>query len=76
MRHKIIILVCFLNLKVSPSLFFIRNNSFIVWNIEAKFFLLKDSEKGQLLEIHLLKKTARHQNLDCSTPFEQMTKIY
>ncbi len=33
-------------------------------------------EKGQLLEIHLLKKTARHQNLDCSTPFEQMTKIY
>ena len=31
---------------------------------------------GQLLEIHLLKKSARHQNLDCSTPFEQMTKIY
>jgi hypothetical protein len=34
------------------------------------------SEKGHLLEIHLLKKSARHQNLDCSTPFEQMTKIY
>ncbi len=33
-------------------------------------------EKGHLLEIHLLKKTARHQNLDCSTLFEQMTKIY
>jgi hypothetical protein len=31
-------------------------------------------EKGQLLEIHLLEKTARHQNLDCSTLFEQMTK--
>ena len=29
---------------------------------------------GHLLEIHLLKKTARHQNLDCSTLFEQMTK--
>jgi hypothetical protein len=26
------------------------------------------AEKGQLLEIHLLEKTARHQNLDCSTP--------
>ena len=33
------------------------------------------TEKGQLLEIHLLKKTARHQNLNCSTPFEQMTKV-
>jgi hypothetical protein len=33
-------------------------------------------EKGHLLKIHLLKKTARHQNLDCSTLFEQMTKIY
>jgi hypothetical protein len=31
-------------------------------------------EKGQLLEIHLLEKTARHQNLDCSTLFEQMLK--
>ncbi len=31
-------------------------------------------EKDQLLEIHLLKKTARHQNLDCSTLFEQMPK--
>ena len=28
----------------------------------------------QLLESHLLKKTAQHQNLDCSTPFEQMNK--
>jgi hypothetical protein len=33
-------------------------------------------EKGHLLEIHLLEKTARHQNLDCSTLFKQMTKIY
>jgi hypothetical protein len=33
-------------------------------------------EKGHLLGIHLLEKTARHQNLDCSTLFEQMTKIY
>jgi hypothetical protein len=31
-------------------------------------------EKGHLLEIHLLEKTARHQNLDCSTLFEQMPK--
>ncbi len=31
-------------------------------------------EKDQLLEIHLLEKTARHQNLDCLTLFEQMTK--
>ncbi len=31
-------------------------------------------EKGQLLKIHLLEKTARHQNLDCSTLFEQMSK--
>ena len=31
-------------------------------------------EMGQLLKIHLLEKSARHQNLDCSTPFEQMTK--
>ena len=31
-------------------------------------------EKGHLLEIHLLEKTARHQNLDCSTLFEQMSK--
>ena len=29
---------------------------------------------GHLLESHLLKKTARHQNLDCSTLFEQMSK--
>jgi hypothetical protein len=35
-----------------------------------------EMEKGQLLEIHLLEKTARHQNLDCSTLFKQMTKIY
>ena len=33
-------------------------------------------EKGHLLEIHLLEKSAQHQNLDCSTPFEQTTKIY
>jgi hypothetical protein len=32
------------------------------------------TEKDRLLEIHLLKKTARHQNLDCSTLFEQMSK--
>ncbi len=32
------------------------------------------SEKGHLLEIHLLEKTARHQNLDCSTLFEQIPK--
>ena len=31
-------------------------------------------EKGHLLEIHLLEKTALHQNLDCSTLFEQMPK--
>jgi hypothetical protein len=31
-------------------------------------------EKDQLLEIHLLKKTPRHQNLDCLTLFEQMPK--
>jgi hypothetical protein len=31
-------------------------------------------EKGHLLEIHLLEKTAPHQNLDCSTLFEQMPK--
>ncbi len=28
---------------------------------------------GQLLKSHLLEKTARHQNLDCSTLFEQMS---
>jgi hypothetical protein len=31
-------------------------------------------EKGHLLEIHLLKKSARQQNLDCSTPVEQIEK--
>ncbi len=36
----------------------------------------KKTEKGHLIEIHLLEKTAQHQNLDCSTLFEQMTKIY
>jgi hypothetical protein len=30
--------------------------------------------EGQLLKIHLLEKTARHQNLDCSTLFQQMSK--
>jgi hypothetical protein len=29
---------------------------------------------GHLLEKHLLKKTAWHQNLDCSTPFEHLQK--
>jgi hypothetical protein len=37
-----------------------------------KKFRVKHVEKGQLLEIHLLEKTARHQNLDCSTAFEQI----
>ncbi len=31
-------------------------------------------EKGHLLEIHLLEKSARHQNLDCSTPFKKNQK--
>ncbi len=44
--------------------------------ISEHIVLDKDYEKGQLLKIHLLEKTPRHQNLDCSTPFEQMTKIY
>jgi hypothetical protein len=35
---------------------------------------LSSWEKDQLLEIHLLKKTARHQSLDCSTLFEQIPK--
>ncbi len=30
---------------------------------------------GHLLEIHLLKKTAWQQNLDCPTHVEQITKI-
>jgi hypothetical protein len=34
----------------------------------------KVREKGHLLEIHLLEKTARHQNLNCLTLFEQMPK--
>ncbi len=33
-------------------------------------------EMGHLLKSHLLEKTARHQNLDCSTLFKQMPKIY
>jgi hypothetical protein len=38
---------------------------------------ISNMEKGHLLESHLLKKTARHQNLDCSKikkkcHFEQM----
>jgi hypothetical protein len=43
-------------------------------NFDLPVFFLVFSEKGLLLEIHLLEKTARHQNLDCSTPFEQMNK--
>jgi hypothetical protein len=41
-----------------------------------KFYNSKHNleEKDQLLEIHLLEKTARHQNLNCSTLFEQMPK--
>ncbi len=35
---------------------------------------VNEKEKYQLLKIHLLEKTARHQNLDCSTLFEQMPK--
>ncbi len=52
--------------------------SYVIRVIELQKHIFKyfPVEKGQLLEIHLLKKTARHQNLDCSTPFEQMTKIY
>ena len=38
------------------------------------YVLCLATEKGHLLKIHLLEKTARHQNLDCSTLFEQMTK--
>ncbi len=41
---------------------------------QGKFW--KNMEKGHLLQIHLLEKSAQHQNLNCSTPFEQMTKIY
>ena len=41
-----------------------------------RLFVLRNMEKDQLLEIHLLEKTAQHQNLDCTTLFEQMTKIY
>ena len=47
------------------------NYSKIYWTL---FLQVLRSNKGQLLEIHLLEKTARHQNLDCSTPFEQMNK--
>jgi hypothetical protein len=43
-------------------------------NKQLLLVLLKSKEKGHLLEIHLLEKTARHQNLDCSTLFEQMPK--
>ena len=48
--------------------------SLMVLSLNDEKFLLRFWEKGQLLEIHLLEKTARHQNLDCSTLFEQMTK--
>jgi hypothetical protein len=39
-------------------------------------FRIKIKEKDQLLKIHLLEKTAQHQNLDCSTLFEQMLKKF
>jgi hypothetical protein len=39
-----------------------------------KCFYHDSWERGHLLEIHLLEKTARHQNLNCSTLFEQMPK--
>jgi hypothetical protein len=48
--------------------------SLMVLSLNDEKFLLRFWEKGQLLEIHLLEKTARHQNLDCSTLFEQMLK--
>jgi hypothetical protein len=55
------------------EMFAIHKNKFI-----TDFFVLYATcdarEKGQLLEIHLLEKTARHQNLDSSTLFEQMSK--
>jgi hypothetical protein len=35
---------------------------------------MKEAEMGQLVKSHLLEKSARHQNIDCSTPFEQMNK--
>ena len=37
-------------------------------------YLATWEEMGQLLEIHLLEKSAQHQNLDCSTPFKQIEK--
>ena len=48
--------------------------SLMVLSLNDEKFLLRFWEKGQLLEIHLLEKTAQHQNLDCSTLFEQMSK--
>ncbi len=36
--------------------------------------MLPCAEMGHLLEIHLLEKSARHQNRDCSTAFEQIEK--
>ena len=39
-----------------------------------KNLIKKNWERDQLLEIHLLEKSARHQNLDCSTAFKQMSK--
>ncbi len=38
------------------------------WRKLLSFLYTVDAEMGHLLESHLLKKTARHQNLDCSTP--------
>ncbi len=51
------------------------DSSIMFITLHYKFITLVVAEKGQLLEIHLLEKTARHQNLDCSTPFEQMNKF-
>jgi hypothetical protein len=37
------------------------------WKNPYKNNLKCNKEKDQLLEVHLLEKTAKHQNLDCST---------
>ncbi len=59
----------------SPVFFYyLRTKAISDWTSNTKNDLILRMEKGQLLEIHLLEKTARHQNLDCSTPFEQMSK--
>ena len=70
-KYKFKIALGYKNLKKNNILKSIR-----LLNLHTYGFHLINTEKGQLLEIHLLEKTARHQNLDCSTPFEQMTKIF